>query len=154
MSFLCTIHEAETEIKIKVARAKSSTPLETLRMQKQGFLRRYRSKIPSYVKELLMRKQFSFCSNAIKGRAYREGDEYRLNYHFFYEDARTTNFQACVRRLTKWKIIATDIQITHNGSTKVTTLKVKLTIFKPATTGPTYVIEVTHSFSILVLTVF
>ena len=91
---------------------------------------------------MLMRKQFSFCSNAIKGRAYREGDEYRLNYHFFYEDARTTSFQAFVKRLTRWKIIATDIQIIHNGVSKITNMKVKLTIFKSVQTGPTYLIEV------------
>ena len=130
MSFVCTILEARTEVRIVVARSKPSTPLETLRSQKFSFLRRYQSKISSYIKQLLMRKRFSFRPREIRSRAYRNGDEYRMTYNFTYEDARTTELQKIVRQDTRWKIISTEIQVFHDEKTEKTTLKVEIEIFK------------------------
>ena len=130
MPVVCTILGAETEVQVFVEKTKTSTPLETLKWEKSRFIRAYRQQFAGYIKELLTRKHFSFVPQEIKSRAYRDGNEYRLNYHLFYEDARTTTLQRLLRRVTRWKIISTDIQVTHNGESDQTKLLVKMTVLK------------------------
>ena len=79
MAFSCTINEAEAEVKIKVVRSKPTTPLETLRMEKNNFIRRYRTRIPAFTRELLLKKEFSFNPEAFKAKAYNDGDDYTDN---------------------------------------------------------------------------
>ena len=115
MSFVCTILEARTEVRVIVARSKPATPMETLRSQKFSFIRKYQSKISSYIKQLLMRKRFSFRPKDLKSRGYRDGPVYRQTFNFTYEDARTTELQKIVRLNTRWKIISTEIQVEYNA---------------------------------------
>jgi len=98
-----------------------------------------------FVRELLLKKDFSFDKEAIKAKAYREGDDYRLNFNFFYEDASSTALQTLVRRVSRWKIIATDIQMTYNETSNKIVMQVQMTIFKSRITGPTYLIEVIYT---------
>ena len=148
MSFTCTIREAETKVKIEVIRAKTSTPLEALRREKTSFAIRHKTKIPQYIKELLMRKHFSFVPSEIRNRAYKVEKDYKIRFHFDYEDARTTTLQSFLRRVTRWKIISTEIVITHNEESNSTTLEVKLSIMRSLVNGPKYLVEVRNNLLI------
>ena len=130
MTVVCAIIGAETEVTVEAIKTKTSTPLETLRWNRSRFVRTYQQKFPGYIKELLTRKHFSFVPQEIKNRAYRDKNEYKLNFQFDYEDARTTTLQRILRRVSRWKIIATDIQVVHNGDTNETKLMVKMTIME------------------------
>lgn len=129
--FECTIHEAITTVDLVVLKNRPATSKETLKKEARLFVRKYRARIPNFIKELLMKKQFSFCPNAIMGRAYTAGGEYRLHYEYSYPEMRCVTFQAFLKRVTKWRVLNTEIDVGYNPATKKTTLKVTMEVIQP-----------------------
>ena len=129
--FDCTIQEASTTVGVKVMKTSRKMSSETVKLEERMFARRYRARIPNFIRELLQKKQFSFCPNAIMAQAFTAGGEYRLHYEFSYEDIRGVTFQTFLKRVTRWRIISTEIEVHLNPSTKKTTLKVTMKVLKP-----------------------
>lgn len=129
--FECTIHEAATSVSVAVLKMRPADTPESLKLEERMFIRRYRTRMPAYIKELLMKKQFSFCPNAIMGRAFTAGGEYRIRFEFGYEELRHTTFQTFLKRVTRWRIIATEINVYFNPAEKKTTLQVTMRVLKP-----------------------
>ena len=130
MTIRCTIVGAETQITIKVIESKTATPLTTLKLDKMKFVRHHQRRFPLFIKELLIREQFSFSPKEIKNRGYREGEKYHRKFRFHYEDARTTSLQSHLRRVTRWKIIDTLIQVVYDDEKKETKITVEMSIMK------------------------
>jgi len=139
--FDCTIHEAATSVAVTVLKMRPSESPEILKLEERVFIRRYRTRLPAYIKELLMKKQFSFCPNAIMGRAFTAGGEYRIRFEFGYEELRHTTFQTFLKRVTRWRIIATEINVHYNPAEKKTTLKVTMRVLKPIGTNAALQLE-------------
>ena len=93
MRFECTISEAATMVEIVVHKNRPAMLPDTLKMEARLFARRYRTRIPNFIKELLLKKQFSFDPNFIMANAYTAGGEYRLRYEFSYPEIRGLIFQ-------------------------------------------------------------
>ena len=142
MRFECTINEAATSVEVTVKKNRPSMMPDTLTMEARVFIRRYRSRIPMFIKELLMKKQFSFHPNFIMDNAYTAGGEYRIHYEYAYPEIQGLTFQTFLKRVTRWRILDVIINIKYNPSRKVTTLDVRMSVLKPMGITPVVALEV------------
>ena len=144
MRFECTISEAATMVEIVVHKNRPAMLPDTLKMEARLFARRYRTRIPNFIKELLLKKQFSFDPNFIMANAYTAGGEYRLRYEFSYPEIRGLTFQTFLKRVTRWRILETTINVGYNPATKKVTLNTKISALKPLGTVPRVTLEVSY----------
>ena len=133
--FECTIHEAATSVKVEVVQVDGQGSVDTRKLEERLFIRRYRARIPNFVKELLAKKQFSFCPIDIMAKSFTAGGTYRLRYEYGYDDIRGVTFQTFLKRVTRWRILSANINVQLNPATKKTTLSVTMKLLKPTDVG-------------------
>ena len=135
--FECTIHEAATTVRVEVVQTERQGSMDTRKLEERLFIRRYRARIPNFVKELLAKKQFSFCPIDIMAKSFTAGGIYRLRYEFGYDDIRGVTFQTFLKRVTRWRIISANINVQLNPATKKISLAVTIKVLKPTDVGRT-----------------
>ena len=140
--FACSINEIPANVEIRAVKTRQSNE-ELLKVETRIFMRRHRIRIPAFVHELLSQANFNFNPNYVVNKGVADNGGYRLDLNFDYDDIRDTTLQTFLKRLTRWRIVSTEIQACYRPVNLHFTFQVKIKVMKPSVIPfTTYVCEV------------
>ena len=140
--FACTINDIPANVEIKTSKSKSQAETERLRLESRMFMRRHRVRFPDFIKELLGQRGFECSPKFITENGDAEGDEHKMTLEYGFDELYHTAFQVFLRRLSRWRIVKTEIQATYRHVNLHLSLKIVIKIKSSSCTGPSYWCEV------------